>query len=108
MKTIEPHISAYIDTAIERQGVAFNATVERMNSNMQHQTGVLIEAFQDQLKIMGETLDARIISIVDERVTPRFDSLEYTVGILVKEVGKINKKIDNHEHRIVRLEKRVA
>lgn len=81
--TLDPNISKYIDVAIERERVIFNADMKR-------EIGVLSEGFQTKLTLMGETVDLKIREtareVIKEEVVPRFEILETKMDMVVSEI----------------------
>jgi len=61
--TIEPKISKYIDTAIERERKIFSDDMRKYNKELIEESkrhmGVLKEAFQDEVKIVSEVTQER-------------------------------------------------
>lgn len=102
---IEPHISSYIDQAIERQRVIFSA-------EMKHERELIFEKFQSDVKTMGETVDLKIREttreIIREEVTPRFEVLETKMDMVIGEIGSINEKIGSTNGKIVNIEGKIG
>jgi chromosome segregation ATPase len=99
--TIEPHIVEYIDSSVKKARKEFGDEIradlrEYKEESKRHMSAVL-EKFDESLKAFKELIpsiptEERIREIVHEEIKP----LDTKINFCVTEVGRINKKLDEH------------
>lgn len=139
---IEPHIEAYIDSSIDKAltravsksvDEAVSKASQQFRKDMEYERRLIVEGFRSDLKLMGETVDAKIREttreVIREEVTPRFEILETKMDMVVSEIKNINGELrtmngemrtfreemhalrldtNRHDKRIARLEHAIA
>ena len=111
MIAIEPHISDYIDLAIERERKIFDANAER-------HMGMLLERFQDSLRAATEQLLTReearkmirdeVRNEVRKEVQAEVRPIRTEIAVFKDELVKLRKTSGSHDIRITRLERKAA
>jgi hypothetical protein len=78
----------------KRTDCAVDTAHQKFKKEVEHHTGLLLEKFQSDLKLMGETVDFKIREttreVIREEVTPRFEILETKLDMVIGEIRSIN------------------
>ena len=115
-----------VDEFQKRTDCAVDTAHQKFKKEVEHHTGLLLEKFQSDLKLMGETVDFKIREttreVIREEVTPRFEILETKLDMVIGEIRSINGGMktfreemhalrldtNRHDKRIGRLEHAIA
>ena len=87
----------------------FEGKFEEKFKDLKRHNQALAESFRHDVKAMTEQLPTRteVREIVKEEIDLRLEPIESDIRVIKIELQDINRTMNNHEHRIVRLEETV-
>ena len=101
-QTIDPQISKYIDATVD---VAVQRSSQQFRKDMEHERGIITEGFRSDLKLMGETVDAKIREVTHEVFREEMHPFKEEMHIFREELKSLRKDTNRHGIRLTRLER---